>query len=116
MNVPRVFIVIGSLDVPGESTAVVNVPASCAASCERVSMFFQITRCPTLTVVGLGANEFAPLMPAMLIVTSGPGVDDDGDEGLELPHAAASAAEAMIASESDLVMGRLTASRMPYAT
>jgi hypothetical protein len=58
-----------------------------------VSMFFQITRCPTVTVVGLGANELLPLMPTMLIVASARGVGV-GVEGLELPQPAASVAKA----------------------
>ena len=55
-----------------------------------MSVFFQTTRCPMLTVVGLGANDCAPLMPVMLIVTSGPGLTGVGDEGVPLPpHAVA---------------------------
>jgi hypothetical protein len=90
VKVPRLFIVTGSLVAPEPSTCVVNVLLSATASWDRVSVFFQTTRCPTFTVVGLGAKDCAPLMPVMLMVMSGPGVGVLGAEGVELlPHAAA---------------------------
>lgn len=58
-----------------------------------VSMFFQMTRCPTVTVVGLGANELLPLIPTMLIVASARGVGV-GVDGVELPQPTASTATA----------------------
>ena len=72
---------------------VVKLFASWMMSWVRVSTFFQITRCPTLTVVGLGANELLPLMPTMLIVASANGAGV-GVDGLELPQPAARAAKA----------------------
>jgi hypothetical protein len=73
---------------------VVKLFASWMMSWVLVSVFFQMTRCPTLTVVGLGANELLPLMPMILIVASASGVGV-GDEGVELPQPAATAAKAM---------------------
>lgn len=72
---------------------VVKLFASWMMSWVLVSVFFQITRCPTLTVVGLGANELLPLMPMILIVASASG-DGVGDEGVELPQPAVIAAKA----------------------
>jgi hypothetical protein len=79
-----------------------------------VSVFFHITRWPTFSVVGLGANDWLPLMPVMLIVTSGPGLDGEGEDGLELlPQALNANAAAMIAKANDFVMRRHSASRVP---
>lgn len=79
-----------------------------------VSTFFQITRCPTLTVVGLGAKELLPLMPTMLTVASvsGGGV---GADGLELPQPAASAAKTTsVAIDVDRIfIGTSQATGMP---
>lgn len=71
---------------------VVKLFASWMMSWVLVSTFFQITRCPTLTVVGLGANELLPLMPTMLIVASANGVGV-GIDGVELLQPAARAAK-----------------------
>lgn len=94
-NVPRVDIVTGSAAPPATMIGVVKLFVSWMMSWLRVSTFFQMTRCPTVTVVGLGTNELLPLMPVMLTVTSAAGVGVGvGVDGLESPQPTMEAATA----------------------
>jgi hypothetical protein len=81
--------VTGAAAAPGAMIGVVKLFASWMMSWFLVSTLFQMTRCPRLTVVGLGTNELLPLMPAMLMVASAGGVVGVGVAGLELPQAEA---------------------------
>jgi len=72
--------VIGALVPPGSITPV-SKPLPVAVWAIE-SALCQTTPCPTLTVAGLGENDWEPAMPTIVIVTSVPGVGVGAGVGL----------------------------------